>query len=123
MTRQPAGASVAPHQEAALAELEAAVGAVTQALVGGDVVAVEVACARLLAASRAARDPLARARSATVRERLARASAQLAAQREAIARAAAAVDRATAVLLPPGGDAYGASGTGPRAASTGSLVA
>lgn len=128
MTRQPEQAIAAAHDTApgdrALADLEAAVQAVTLALVGGDAHAVEAASARLLTAARAARAVAhARADASGARERLRLAAAQLTAQRESVARAAGAVERAIAVLLPATGDAYGATGTGPRATSTGSLVA
>ena len=126
--RQPrqATAGASHPDEPALAELEAAVQAVTLALVGADAHAIETASARLLSAARSAsRVAHARASADTgeARERLARAAAALAAQREAVARAAAAAERAISVLLPSTGDAYGATGTGPRTASTGSLVA
>ena len=128
MTSPPrqATAGASHPDEPALAELEAAVQAVTRALAGADAHAIETASARLLAAARSAQR-VAHARAGAdageARARLALSGAALAAQREAVARAAAAVERGIAVLLPSTGDAYGATGTGPRMASTGSLVA
>lgn len=86
-----------------LAELEAALSLVQQALLQRDPALLELHAAQvqglLAQALASARSPGAHL-PAALRERLAKAGAQLAAQRQALGRATASLDRALDVLMP-----------------------
>ena len=120
----------AAELEAPLAAVELRLGALSVALVGQNMLAIETEAGELHRALAAAIHHFGRAaRNGGVppplRQRLALAGGQVAAQREALARATAALDRAIDVLLPApaGAPIYSASGTADRVGSSGSLCA
>jgi hypothetical protein len=128
-----AEARTPPALEAPLADVEARLAALGQALQAQDAGGVETEAAALHAALAAAVEHFARAARSggvppSMRQRLALAGGRVAAQREALARATAALDRAIDVLLPPpaGPSAlYSLRGLrgDQRPASTGAIVA
>ena len=111
-----------------LAELEAALALVQQALSQRDAAALELYAGRVQALmGEALREGRSRGRdgqlSHLLRHRLARAGAQMAAQREVLGRATAALDRAIDVLMPsePLG-LYGQAGKSLRQRSSGDVL-
>lgn len=118
-----------PALEAALAAVEAQLGALGVALRERDSTGIDRHATELHRALAAAVEQFARAaRSGSVplalRHRLASAGGEVAAQRESLARATAALDRAIDALLPRDSAVlYSTLGSAERGASSGSVTA
>ena len=113
--------------EAALAEVERQIAAMSQALVAQDAPAAETVAAELRGALRGAMTHFAQVQQRgtmppALRRRLAEAGGQIAAHREALLRATSALDQALDIILPREDAPAVYSATGPAGRPTGRVI-